>query len=215
MNVITSAQLQHVAPLCMNPAEWAAQLNNAMLLYGIANDANEMAEFLTQCAHESLQFTRLEENLSYSADRLMQVWPARFPTLASAEPYARAPHQLANFVYGGRMGNTAPADGWNYRGGGIIMITGKANYAAVGKAIGDPTLVLCPERLRTRATATVAAAAWWNDHPKLRELSKDLSNDDDYADFVSITRIVNGSGNGLADRARFRASFRSVLGLPA
>lgn len=215
MNVITPVQLQQVAPLCMNPADWSVQLNNAMLMYGIANDKNEMAEFLAQCAHESLQFTRLEENLSYSAERLMQVWPSRFPTLASAEPYARHPHALANHVYGGRMGNVGPNDGWNYRGGGILMVTGLDNYRATGRAIGDPALVLCPERIRTKVTASVAAAAWWQDHPKLRDLSRDLTNDDDYRDFVSITRIVNGGGHGLAERGRLRASFRNVLGLPA
>ncbi|MCY1745057.1 hypothetical protein [Ensifer sp. SL37] len=50
------------------------------------------------------------ENLYYSAERLTQVWPSRFPTIASAKPFARNPRKLANKVYGGRMGNTAPDD---------------------------------------------------------------------------------------------------------
>ncbi|MGN7883621.1 chitinase [Ensifer sp. 22460] len=86
------------------------------------------------------------ENLSYSAERLTQVWPSRFPTIASAKPFARNPRKLANKVYGGRMGNTAPDDGWLYRGRGLPQITGKANYAKFG--IADT-----PEKAGEMATA--------------------------------------------------------------
>lgn len=86
------------------------------------------------------------ENLNYSAERLTQVWPSRFPTIASAKPFARNPRKLANKVYGGRMGNTAPDDGWLYRGRGLPQITGKENYAKFG--IAD-----APEKAGEMATA--------------------------------------------------------------
>ncbi|KSV77532.1 hypothetical protein [Sinorhizobium sp. Sb3] len=70
----------------------------------------------------------------YSAERLTQVWPSRFPAIASARPFARDPRKLANRVYGGRMGNAAPDDGWRYRGRGLPQITGKENYAKFGIA---------------------------------------------------------------------------------
>jgi hypothetical protein len=38
-------------------------------------------------AHESSGFTKFVEDLRYSAPRLCAVWPKRFPTLASAQPY--------------------------------------------------------------------------------------------------------------------------------
>ncbi len=74
------------------------------------------------------------ENLNYSAALLTEVWPSRFPTIASAKPFARSPRKLANKVYGGRMGNTAPDDRWRYRGRGLPQITGKENYDRFGLA---------------------------------------------------------------------------------
>lgn len=76
----------------------------------------------------------VEEKLSYSAKRLMQVWPARFPTLASAESYAGNPRKLANRVYGGRLGNVGADDGWRFRGRGFAQITGRTNYEKFGLA---------------------------------------------------------------------------------
>ena len=66
----------------------------------------ELPDFLGQILHESVMLERLEENLNYTTpQRLMQVWPKRFPTVESAVPYVRQPQKLANFVYGSRLGN--------------------------------------------------------------------------------------------------------------
>ncbi|MGN7964356.1 chitinase, partial [Brucella sp. 22210] len=78
----------------------------------------------------------IEENLSYSsAARIRQVWPSRFTSDAAAQPFVRNPQGLANKVYGGRMGNTRPNDGWLYRGRALAQITGKDNYKKYG--LGD------------------------------------------------------------------------------
>jgi len=73
------------------------------------------------------------ENLNYSAPRMCQVWPSRFPNINAAIPYAHSPQVLANKVYGGRMGNAANSnDGWNYRGRGATQTTGHDGYKALG-----------------------------------------------------------------------------------
>ncbi len=216
MYLITTDQLRQAAPRCQSPERWVSPLNDAMMLNGISFDVNVMVEFLAQFAHESQSFNRLEENLAYSAERLVAVWPTRFKTVAVALPFASKPHALAEHVYGGRMGNRpeGSGDGWNYRGraGGI---TGRDNYARLAKRLNDPLILSCPDRLQTRAIAALATAAFWVDHPKLTAWALDTATDDDYADFVSITRLMNGGDVGLKERAAFRAAFKGVLVRPS
>lgn len=79
------------------------------------------------------------ENMNYSARRMMQVWPSRFPTLASAQPYANNPEKLGNNVYANRLGNGPPSsgDGFRYRGRGIgAQFTGRVNYEKFSKLFG-------------------------------------------------------------------------------
>lgn len=210
MHVITVDQLHRAVPACSQPAAWVSPLNDAMLLFGIADERDYMVEFLAQCAHETLSFNRLEESLNYTAERLVDVWPKRFPSITVAAQYARAPHKLADFIYGGRFGNP-PGDGWTYRGRGMPMVTFFDNYVKVAKRLNDPAIVKCPDKLCTRATAAMAGAAFWVDHPQLSQLALDTPTDNDYMDFVTITRIVNGGTVGLAERAKLRTAFKAVL----
>ena len=77
------------------------------------------------------------ENMSYSAERIRQVWPSRFGSVQEARPYARNPRGLANKVYNGRMGNrTGTDDGWHFRGNGMGQITGRYNHTKWGDNLG-------------------------------------------------------------------------------
>lgn len=149
----------------------------------------EIDDFLGQVLHESAGLTRFSENLNYSAERLCDVWPTRFPTIEAARPYARNPESLANKVYGGRMGNTEPGDGWRYRGRGPIQLTGKDNYRAVGDLMGQD-LVGLPELMEQPRYALEAAIAWWEDRIP----------DSMLGDTEKVSRRVNGGLIGLADR---------------
>jgi putative chitinase len=76
-----------------------------------------VAHVMAQVSHECGAGTEVVENLNYSATRMMAVWPSRFPSHASAAPYAHNPRALANKVYNGRMGNRIGSDdGWSFRG---------------------------------------------------------------------------------------------------
>lgn len=97
-----------------------------------------LAAILAEAYHETGGAMQpVSENLNYSAQRLTQVWPKRFQTLSAAKPYANNPRRLANKVYGDRLGNVDPDDGWIYRGRGLAQITGRANYQKFGIA-GTP-----------------------------------------------------------------------------
>lgn len=200
-------------PRCPDPAGWAPYLHEGMTRFGVNADKDSVAVFLAQVAVESAEMTRLDENLSYSAERLVAVWPRRFPTLAAAQPYARNPHKLADFVYANRMGNgpVESGDGYRFRGRGLKQLTGKSNYTVCGDALGWD-LVANPDRLLTKEGAALSAAWFWSSRPQnLDLLADDLPDDDDEADFVSITRVINGGTNGLAQRRAYWEKAKMAL----
>ena len=132
----------------------------------------------------------------------MATWPARFDA-ALAERYARQPERIAAVVYNARMGNTAPGDGWRYRGRGLIQVTGKANYQNAGAALGLD-LVGHPELLEQPERAALSAAWFWS-ASGLNELA-------DAGLFEMITRKINGGLNGQAERVALRDRAAKVLG---
>src|SRR6195952_2154008 len=119
--------------------------------YGI-DSSLLIAHVMAQISHECGAGREVVENLNYTAGRMMQVWPSRFPTMAMASPYAGNPQALANKVYNGRMGNAAGSDdGWAFRGRGACQTTGREGYARLAKATGldvidHPDLVNDPAR---------------------------------------------------------------------
>lgn len=198
---ITEQQLLRILPNAGRQAGvFVPVLNAAMSKYGIVTPAR-IAAFIAQTGHESGQLTRLVENLNYSAEALMKTWPKRFD-LVRANAAARKPEQIANIAYGGRMGNTAPGDGWKYRGRGLIQITGKANYAACGEALGVE-LINRPELLEQPQYAAMSAAWFW--------ASNGLNSLADAGDLKAITQRINGGQNGAADRAELYACALKVL----
>ena len=157
------------------------------------NTPRRIAHFLAQIGVESGWLRRVEENLTYSAVRLTQVWPRRFPTIEIATPYAGHPERLANLVYADRMGNGPPAsgDGYRFRGRGLKQLTGRRNYEACGAALGVP-LVTQPDLLTTPKLAALSAGWFW-DANRINRLA-------DIDDVGAVTRVVNGGTNGLDER---------------
>lgn len=102
------------------------------------NTPLRIAHPLAQFSHESGGGTITAESLTYThAARLHAVWPPRFPTEESAIPYLNNPKGLADKVYNGRMGNRIGTDdGYNYRGRGLLQLTGRDNYAHIGELCG-------------------------------------------------------------------------------
>jgi len=160
----------------------------------------ELDDFLGQILHESAGLTQFTENLNYSAERLCAVWPTRFPTLDSARPYAHNAEALANRVYGGRLGNTAPGDGWRYRGRTPIQLTGKDGYAHVGELMGID-LVGDPDQAAQPDLALQIAIHWWEDRIP----------DSMIGDPEKVTQRVNGGLIGLADREHLTDLAREAL----
>ena len=184
--------------------KWLGPLESTFAKYDISSPQRQ-SSFIGQCAHESGNFRILEENLNYSAARLMAVWPSRFPSLDVAEQYANNPEKLANYVYAGRLGNgnEESGDGWRYYGRGVIQLTGKDNYANCGSGLGVD-LVGDPDRLLDPQYAALSAGWFWN--------KKGLNDLADIADYTTMTKRINGGLIGLDDRKAKIAKALSVLG---
>jgi putative chitinase len=194
--MITVEQFTEMFPKNKNPQAWTTALNEVLPTYKI-DTPERIASFLAQCGHESAGFTVLQENLNYSADGLNKIFKKYFPTLESAQPYARKPEMIANRVYGGRMGNgdEASGEGYKFRGRGPIQLTGKDNYTACSDFLfQDDTLLQNPDMLLDPEYALHSACwFWWKN---------DLNNYADSADLVTMTKRINGGTIGLEDRIK-------------
>jgi len=209
-DICSEAQLRAFLPAAERLEVWCPALNTAMERFQI-NSAARAAAFLAQVAHESSEFHHVLENLSYSAARLLEVWPRRFLTLDAALPYERQPEQLANYVYANRLGNGDPAsgDGWRFRGRGLLQTTGRDNYRAAGLALGLP-LEDQPEQLETPGIAALAAAQFWQSHG-LNELADTSDGPTGDATFARITQTINRGLLGLDARRKYWALAKAAL----
>lgn len=182
-------------------AELAIALTDTMAEFGI--EGWHRAAFLATTAHESAEFAARRENMNYSAERILAVWPKRFKRRADALPFAHDPQRLASRVYAGRMGNgdEESHDGWTYRGGGFIQLTGRGNYRACGLALGVD-LEAHPERIVEPRIAARSAGWFW----------RDVAHAHDTKNFASITRRINGGLNGMTERLRYLEAVLAEIG---
>lgn len=184
---------EQLARLHIGP-EWVDALNETFERFSILIP-NAQAAFIGQCGHECGNFRILEENLNYSAQALMKLWPKRFPTLEIANAYARNPKKIANKVYADRMGNRdeASGDGYRFRGRGCIQLTGYSNYFHAGKAL-DVDFTKKPDLVSTPKYAALTAGWFWSTHG-----CNELANQ---SDWTALTKRINGGTIGLNDRVQ-------------
>ena len=171
------------------------------------DSALRLAHFLAQCGHESGGFRLTKENLNYSAKGLMGIFKKYFPTEALANQYARQPEKIANKVYGGRMGNgpESSGDGAKFCGRGFIQLTGKDNYTAFGKSIGED---VCANPQVVAEKYALLSAAWFFNKNGLHKMADGGATD---AVVTSITKRVNGGTIGLADRIKHFKEYYHLL----
>jgi putative chitinase len=199
---VTLEQLKKLAPnIRANYQEAFAEADTVLATYGINKNKLRVAHFMAQALHETGGLTILIENMNYRAERIMQVWDKRFPTIESAKPYAHNPEKLANKVYGGRMGNVNPGDGWKFIGRGLIQLTGRESYKKFGDRLGV-NLVANPDLAYSGKWALKIAAEEWK-----------ASGCNAFADEDSIrkvTKAINGGLIGLASREDWHVKAKQI-----
>jgi len=219
--MITPIQLKKVFPTIRDPNAWVRVFTMELPAFGITENNARLAAWLAQCGYESQEFNVIRESGAYgrkfkanngrdtaydvfTEKRLMEIWPKHFPTLESTQQYIQQPEKLLNFVYANELGNggVESRDGFMYRGGGIIQITGRANYREVGKALGLP-LESMPRMIEQPNIAARSAGYFWKIH--------DLNAAADAGDFAHITKKINGALTGEAERVKYWEAAKVLL----
>lgn len=171
--------------------------------YGI-NSPLLVAHVMAQISHECGAGHDIVENLNYTAERMTQVWPSRFPTIASAQPYAHNPKALANKVYNGRMGNRPGSDdGWNFRGRGGSQTTGREGYERVAKQTGldvvnNPDILIDPKYFLECSVSDFINCGCLP-YAKID-------------DVLNVTKRLNGGTIGLQERVQWLKRWKAALG---
>src|ERR1700728_529181 len=140
---------QHIPDLIEGIAASAAAVFEKYELTTPLAVAHAMGQFSEECGAG----LEMVENLNYTAQNLLRVWPSHF-SAAMAQRYAHNPEAIGEIAYGGRMGNAPPpaSDGYVYRGRGLSQCTGKEGYAKLGKKlgldlVGHPELINDPDHV--------------------------------------------------------------------
>ncbi|MDC9835135.1 peptidoglycan-binding protein [Rhizobium binxianense] len=157
--------------------------------------------FMAQIATETGGFVVIEENLNYSAERLLKVFPTRV-TPQQAQRLAHRPELIANHVYGGRLGNDQPGDGWRFRGSGFMQLTGRGNFEARGKLLNKP-LGKTPELVRQPETGFETATAYW--------AARNINVQADLDNIKTVRKLVNGGSIGLPESKIWLARAKRIF----
>lgn len=203
---VTRAQILALAPQAAGNALAAFDDADAVLAAGgINTSAARLVQFMAQVLHETQGLAHLSESMDYSAARMTAVWPARFPTQASAAAFAHKPQALADKVYGGRMGNTGPHDGSLFIGRGLLQITGRGMYESVGAALGIPLAVQPEFADDPRWSLKIAAHIW---------TTKGCNAMADGGDAAAVAKAINGGLTDLGSRMAWLAKTRKTWPAP-
>jgi len=182
--MITFEDLKKIVPGIKPAAEvFVKYLNEAMDKYEINTPARQAA-FISQCAHETMAFSRTQE-------------------IASGEAYEGRKD----------LGNIFKGEGKRYKGRGLLQITGRANYSEVGKALGLD-LIKMPELLETPQYACLSAGYMWKKIKGngLADLPHDWrSKTLNYSPFQYITYRINGGQIGYPERLEYFERAKEVL----
>lgn len=180
---------------------WFDSYDKVCQKYAI-NTPKREAAFLANLLHETAGLTVFIENLNYSKEGLLKVFPKYFDVNQATE-YARKPQKIASRVYANRMGNGIEAlgDGWKYRGRGGFQVTGKDNYKLLSKSVGVD-FVANPDDLLKNDYIMLSAGWFWN--------ANNLNRLADVGNIGSVNKRINGGLNGSAERTK---KYNEILSL--
>lgn len=212
---ISSTQLSAFAPHANgNIDDLVNSVNQTMARFAIDQSERRVRYFLAQTAFETLDFTKWEEDLTYStAERIVEVWPSRFsmdehaPGKEYAPDFVNAPERLANLVYANREGNgdEVSGDGYAYKGRGGLNLTFHNNYSAASAYLyNDEHLYLNNPDLVAAPKDAFLSAGWFWTTNRLNGLV-------DSDSFTRVTEVINGSTATVSQRLQVLDKANSIF----
>ena len=159
-------------------------LERAAVNAGLAGE--ELAQFMAQCAHETMNFTRMVE-------------------MGTKKYFLRKYDRKYNPQKAKILGNNHVGDGVRYRGRGYIQLTGRENYSRAGQALGIP-LEEHPDLASRYDTAAKIAIWYWK--------QRVAPNVDDFSNTKQVTKGVNPNLRGLKSRKEYFDKYKSIAELP-
>jgi putative chitinase len=174
---------------------WIDSFYNLFIVYQI-NTKERICHFLAQVFHETNFLNVLEEDLHYSAIRLLKIFPKYF-NKKTAILYQKNPQKIANKVYANRMGNgdEKSGDGYKFRGRGIFQLTGKENYIKF-KCINNPDGLIKDKDFSIRVACDYF-------------IDRGLMKFADANNFKKVRKGINGGEIGFEDcKAKFEELYK-------
>ena len=184
--------------------------------FNIKTKAN-FAHWFAQIAHESGAFKAARENMNYNEAGLLNIFRKYYlPYPALVKQHSRNPEMIGNWVYRNRMGNGdfASGDGFKYRGGGALQLTGKDNYRAYFEYCGlppdsDPSLLKDPFHYFN-------SSVWFFNHNNVWQYCSDVSK----SSVLRCSKLINlgnantvKTPNGFEDRLAWTNKISKQIGI--
>lgn len=197
---VTQGQLARIFPNARKDIldAVAAQADDVLPRFDIDDTPTRIVYFFAQIGHETGGLMRLEESFYYkTAERIFKFYrtKGRFDSVSDAEPFVRNPEGLKRRLYG---------DGPSYYGRGLIQLTNRGNYEAVGKIVDLP-LVDDPDLAADTRHALLIAAGYWH--------MRGINESADRNDFDGASRRINPEEPDLSMRRTYLAVAKRVLGV--
>ena len=210
---VTKEQLLSLAPGAR--PEYLQTFENAdqvFAKYNINDTALRVAHFLAQVLHETGGFKIMFESLNYTPQALISLFSRTRISVDDANKYGRTDdhpadeRMIGNTIYGGpwglkNLGNTAPDDGYNFRGTGLLQMTGRGSRTTIGTNLGVD-LVNNPANGADPQYLLAIACEEWNEKGCNPYADKD--------DILTITKKINGGTNGLDSRKAWLVKTKAI-----
>ncbi len=210
---VTKEQLLSLAPGAR--PEYLQTFENAdqvFAKYNINDTALRVAHFLAQVLHETGGFKIMFESLNYTPQALIGLFSRARISVDDANKYGRTDEHpadermIGNTIYGGpwglkNLGNTAPDDGYNFRGTGLLQMTGRGSRTTIGTNLGVD-LVNNPAKGADPQYLLAIACEEWNEKGCNPYADKD--------DILTITKKINGGTNGLDSRKAWLVKTKAI-----